>query len=87
MVWGKVVVRVRKSDWMPLTVGYFDEDMELARIMEFGDFEKVNDRLLPLYMRITPTDRPNERTEVRYEEIEFDLPVADDLFSLRSLRK
>ena len=87
VVWGKVVVQVRKSDWMPLTVGYFDEDMELARTMEFGDFEKVNDRLLPLHMRMIPADKPNERTEVRYEKIEFDLPISDDFFSLRSLRK
>ena len=87
VVWGKVVVRARRADWMPIEIGYFDEDMELARVMEFGDYQKTGERLLPLYIRITPTDKPKESTEVRYEEIEFNLPLADDLFTLRGLRK
>ena len=87
VVWGKVVVRVRSADWMPVAVEYFDEDMEPARTMSFGDYREVGERLLPLRIRIAPADEPGEHTEVRYEEIEFDLPLAEDLFSLRSLRE
>ena len=87
VVWGKVLVRARRTDWMPLEVQYFDEDMELARTAEFGDYRTVGERLLPLSMRILPTDHPDESTEIRYSKIEFDLPLADDLFSLRSLRR
>ena len=87
VVWGKVVVRVRSADWMPVAVEYFDEDMEPARTMSFGDYREVRERLIPLRMRIAPADEPEEHTEVRYEEIEFDLPLAGDLFSLRSLRE
>ena len=87
VVWGKVVIRMRSADWMPVAVEYFDEDMEPARTMSFGDYREVGERLLPLRMRIAPADEPEEHTEIRYEEIEFDLPLAEDLFSLRSLRK
>ena len=87
VVWGKVVVRMRSADGMPVAVEYFDEDMEPARTMSFGDYREVGERLIPLRMRIAPADEPDEHTEVRYEEIEFDLPLAEDLFSLRSLRE
>ena len=87
VVWGKVVVRVRAKDWMPLTVGYFDEDMEPARTMEFGEYEMINDRVLPLFLRITPADEPGEYTEIHYDKIEFDLTLPDHFFSLRNLRK
>ncbi len=86
VVWGKVVVRVRSTDGMPLAVEYFDEEMEPARTMSFGDYRETGGRLVPLRMRIVPADEPEERTEIRYESIEFDLPLAGDLFSLRSLR-
>ncbi len=87
VVWGKVVVRVRGADGMPVAVEYFDEDMEPARTMSFGDYREVGERRIPLSMRIVPADEPEEHTEVRYEQIEFDRPLAEDLFSLRSLRE
>ena len=87
VVWGKVVVRVRSADGMPLAVEYFDEGMEAARTMSFGDYRETGGRLIPLRMRIVPADEPEEHTEVRYEQIEFDPPLAGDLFSLRSLRE
>lgn len=87
VVWGKVVVRVRREDWMPIEVEYFHEDMALARAMTFSEYRTSGERLLPFYMRITPTDKPQEHTEIVYKEIEFDLALSDDLFSLRSLRK
>ena len=87
VVWGKVVVRVRGADGMPLAVEYFDEDMEPARTMSFGDYREVGKRLIPLSMRIVPAHEPQEHTEVRYEQIEFDRPLAEDLFSLRGLRE
>ena len=87
VVWGKVVVRVREADGMPVAVEYYDEEMEPARTMSFGGYREVGGRLIPLRMRIVPADEPEEHTEVRYEQIEFDPPLAGDLFSLRSLRE
>ena len=38
-------------------------------------------------MRVTPVDKPGEYTEIVYHELEFDLDLADDLFTLRNLQK
>jgi hypothetical protein len=38
-------------------------------------------------MLLTPTDVEGQRTELRYLDIEFDVPIADDMFSLSRLER
>jgi outer membrane lipoprotein-sorting protein len=87
VVWGKVVARVRRRDLLPTRIEYFDEDMKLARTMTFSKFGNRGGRYIPVEMTIVPADKPGESTLVRYDEIEFDVPLDDDLFSLRSLQR
>lgn len=87
VVWGKVVVTVREEDWIPLFVDYFDEDMVLSRRLTYSDIREMGGRRLPVEMRVVPEDKPGEYTEIIYDEIEFDLDLSDDLFSLRNLQK
>ena len=87
VVWGKVDVHLRRSDWMPLEIRYFDEDLLLARTMTYSKFAKMGGRLVPTVMRVVPVDKPNELTEVTYEKITFDLPLNEGKFTLRSLQR
>jgi len=86
VVWGKVVVRVRRSDYLPLAIPYYDEKMQLARTMTFSDFRTLGGRLLPAKVTVVPADKPAESTVVSYNSIEFDAPLDDDAFSLRNLQ-
>jgi outer membrane lipoprotein-sorting protein len=87
VVWGKIVVTVRKTDNLPTQILYYNEDMELVRTMTFSNIKKMGDRLLPTVMKVVPTDKPNELTQVSYSKIEFDIDIKDSFFSLRSLQK
>jgi outer membrane lipoprotein-sorting protein len=87
VVWGKVIVRARAEDWMPLQVAFHDEDMDLARTITYTDVRVMAGRRLPTLMTVVPADKPAESTRVRYETIEFDLGLDDDLFSLRTLQR
>lgn len=87
VVWGKVVVYARVNDYTPLRSLYYDEDGKLARTMAFSEIGKSGDRVLPKVLTITPHDKPKEKTVVRYDEINYDVKLADDLFSLRTLEK
>ena len=87
VVWGKVVVYARVSDYTPLRSLYYDEDGNLARTMAFSEIGKSGDRVLPMVLTITPHDKPREKTVVRYDEINYNVKLADDLFSLRTLEK
>ena len=87
VVWGKVIVTVGEEGWMPRSVEYFDEDMEMTRVMTYSDERTLGGRVLPVRMRVVPSDKPDEYTEMVYEEMEFDLDLPDDLFTLRNLQK
>ncbi|HUU01203.1 MAG TPA: outer membrane lipoprotein-sorting protein [Myxococcota bacterium] len=87
VVWGKLVVTVRTSDMQPLAVLYYDEDLELARTMTFSEIKEMSGRRIPTVMKMVPADKPAEYTMFRYNEIKFDVPLKDDIFSLRSLQR
>ena len=87
VVWGKVTVCVRQDDWMPLTLDYFDEQMVKKRTMSFSDIKELGGRTLPARLRMIPTDKPGEYTEFIYLDIDFNLGLENDFFSLRNLKK
>jgi hypothetical protein len=87
VVWGKVLVRARRKDYLPLFVKYFDEDLRLARTMTFSQVSQMGDRLLPTLVTIVPEDKPAESTIIHYQEFDFDIDLDDGFFSLRTLQR
>ena len=87
VVWGKIVTRFDTERRIPVDHTYYDEDGEVARTMTFSDVKMVQGKLRPMTMRVVPADKPDERTEVVYDEIEFDANLSDGFFSLGKLRR
>ncbi len=86
VVWGHIEEQVRKSDLMPTWVRYYDEDGTLVRRMTFSDYKRMGGRLVPAHMLIVPEDKPDESTALIYHDLEFDVGLKADFFSLRNLR-
>ncbi len=87
IVWGRVIVTVRKKDYLPLDTRYYDEDMNLARTMFFSEIGPFGDRIIPKRMVVIPEDKPDEKTEVLYSAMTFDADLPEKTFSLRNLQK
>ncbi len=87
VVWGKVVSIVRENDWQPLSVIYYDEDGEKVREMVLSEHKKIGDRTLPLKMKMVPTDKPKEFTEVIYKDLKFGVKLDKGFFSINQLRR
>ncbi|MDH5753128.1 MAG: outer membrane lipoprotein-sorting protein, partial [Deltaproteobacteria bacterium] len=87
VVWGKVVTLVEQETLLPLKTFYHDEEGALARVMAFDMRRRFGDRLLPARMELRPADKPGEYTTVIYEEMEFDVELSDEMFSLQNLRR
>ena len=87
VVWGKVEVIVFRDDYIPIRMIYYDEDLLLSRTFEFTDIRTMNGKMIPTLMSISPADEPNESTIVRWEEIQFDITIDDEFFSLRKLQQ
>ena len=87
VVWEFIEYRIRQRDDMPLWTKFYDEDGDLARTMEHGEYAEFGGRVVPGVMDMYPADKPGERTTIRYEELEFDIDVEPSFFSLRTLQR
>jgi len=87
VVWGKVMVVVRTSDYLPLETRYYKEDGGLARRLTFSEFEEFDGRLVPTKMTMVPLTKKGHRTEIKYAWLKFDAKVPDSTFSVASLRR
>ena len=87
VVWGKVVMQVRKADLMPTWARYYDDHGNLVRTMTFSDYRRFGGRLVPAVMTVRPEDKPDERTTIRYRDLAFGVPLRPDFFSLRNLER
>ena len=87
VVWGKVVVVARSEDYIPVEVLYYDEEMELARTMMFEEVKEMGGRVIPARMLVLPADKPAESTVMEYHQIDFDVELGEEVFSLRNLQR
>jgi outer membrane lipoprotein-sorting protein len=86
VVYTRVLFWLTPEDWIPVAEEFYDEG-ELIRTMTFDQVEEVSGRSIPMRLVLVPTEDPDERTVVRYDDLEFDVPVSDDMFSRRGLRR
>ncbi len=86
IVWGHIVIAVKKESHLPLWQRYYDEKGAMMREMVFKEVKTFGKRTIPAVMELIPTNKQGQKTVVRYLEAQFDIPIADETFSLRNLR-
>jgi outer membrane lipoprotein-sorting protein len=85
VVWGKQVVHVR-DDYIMLEEQYWDQDGILVKTMKARQVQEMSGRSVATVMRMGKTDTPDEWTELRISNIEFDVELPPNLFTLANLR-
>ncbi|MEH6515905.1 MAG: outer membrane lipoprotein-sorting protein [Halioglobus sp.] len=85
VVWGKEVLAVR-DDWVLLTQQFWDQDGVLVKTLEAKNIETKSGRAVPTVLRMSKRETPEEWTELRTAEIEFDIELSANLFTLSNLR-
>ena len=84
--WARIDMLV-SDDNLPVEERHFDRKGRLARTMAFDEIKVLGGRRLPTRMKLTPTGLEGQRTELRYLDLQFDVPIADDTFSLSRLER
>ena len=86
IIWDRVVLAVRKDDYIPVRVDYYDEKGKLMRVLNYTDIKEFGERIIPSVIELVPQNKEGQKTVVRYKRIEFDIPVGEEIFSLKHLR-
>ena len=84
--WARIDLLVSDA-LLPVEEHHFDRKGRLARVMRFDEVKKLGGRTLPAHIVLTPSDQEGQRTELRYLEVRFDVPVGDETFSLSQLEQ
>jgi outer membrane lipoprotein-sorting protein len=87
VVWGRVALKIAETDRLPRETTFYDERGNLMRTIVYSDVANVGGRLMARRMTLTPSDKPNEFTEISYGDFSFDAEVPDTLFTLQSLKR
>ncbi|HJN74202.1 MAG TPA: outer membrane lipoprotein-sorting protein [Myxococcota bacterium] len=86
VVWGKVVVTVG-GDELPVSTEFFDEKGNIVRTMLYQDVRTLDGRTMPTTFMVVPADHPDEYTKIRYDDIDFDVDLPEQTFTLQALKQ
>jgi outer membrane lipoprotein-sorting protein len=86
VVWGKVIAWITKDLYLELRAEFYDEEGELINVMEAGDIKTLGGRTIPTRMEMIPADEEGHKTVVIYEDIDYDLSLADAFFSIQNMK-
>lgn len=87
VVWGKVVAYIDKKEYNQLLVKYYDEDDELVNTLILSDIKEIGGRVLPTKLEMIPADHPKQKTVIEYQNLEFDVGLKEDFFSLQNMKR
>ncbi len=87
VVWDKLIEWIRKDDYVPLKVQYFNERGELIRTMIFSDIKKIGDRVYPAKMELLESKKPGNSTILILSDATFDRAVKKSVFTKQNLKR
>jgi len=90
VVWGRIVLWValyKTQEAVPLREEDFSERGDLIRTIVLSDIKRMGGVLVPARLECLPARKPGQKTMLQYHELEFDLPLGEDFFSLSRLQK
>jgi outer membrane lipoprotein-sorting protein len=86
-LWSRIDVVFDFETGLPVMSQSFDRKGRLSRSMFFTEVREMGGRTVPTVMTIVPEREEGRRTEFRYLDVEFDVTLSDDMFSLARLER
>jgi outer membrane lipoprotein-sorting protein len=87
VVWGKLIVLVRKADYLPRREEFYNEQGKLEKTLYFGDIRRVGSRNYPMRWRMVSHNKPGHETTLVFSRLEFDRPVPANVFTRQNLER
>ena len=86
VVWGWLITAVDPESLLPQWERSYDESGDLLRTMVFSKPRTFGARTIPTMLTLTPHHKEESQTSFEYMDMEFDVELKGDIFSLRNLR-
>jgi outer membrane lipoprotein-sorting protein len=87
VVWGKLYVWVRKKDFLPSVVQFYDENGTLVRYLLYTNVRTLGGRTIPTVWTMHNEVQEGHHTTFEILDAVFDKPISDRIFSFRELER
>ena len=85
VVWGREVLRIR-DDHVVIDHRFYDQDDVLVKTLTSLEIGEMGGRTIALRQRMSKTDTPGEWTEIQVNQVQYEIDLRDNLFTLSNLR-
>ena len=85
VVWGREVLEIRE-DHVVTRHRFYDQDGELVKTLTSLEIGEMGGRVIALRQRMAKVESPDEWTEISVDSVDYDIELADSLFTLSNLR-
>jgi len=85
VVWGREVLKIRDDNVM-IEQRFYDQDDVLVKRLRTLEISEMGGRNVAARQRMEKEESPEEWTEIRMDSVEFDVDLADNVFTLSNLR-
>ncbi len=87
VVWGKLYYWVRKKDYLPALVQYFDEKGNMVRYLVYSDVKDFNGRKLPAKWTMHDNTKKDNYTQIEILDMDFNTKIPARKFSFQELER
>lgn len=87
VAWGKLLYWVRKDDLVPLKEEFYDEHGRLIKTLTYTQAKQMSDRIIPTVWTMQSQVKPGNSTVIVVNEVTYNQPINESIFSLQNLRK
>ena len=87
VVWGRIVLLVRKADFLPAREEFYDERGTLVRVMTFSDVRVLGGRSIPTKWELRSMTKPGNFTTMLMKSVTYDASIPDEIFTQRNLTR
>ncbi len=87
VVWGQIIYYVRAGDFLPVRQELYNEHGVMKKVMSFGEFKKMHDRIIPTMIKMQTVSTPDRHTLLIIHSIRFNEKIPGSIFSLQNLRR
>lgn len=87
VVWGKIYAWIDKADYLTLRNEFYDEDGYLINVMQSSNIQKMGGRTFATKLEMIPVEEEGHKTVLQYQNIQFDVAMDDDFFSVQNMKR
>ncbi len=87
IVWSKVISLITKNSFMQLKSEFYDEEGKLIKIFIGSEIKNLGGRIIPTRWEMIPLDKPDHKTILEYQKIEWNIKINESFFSQQNMTR